>query len=207
MDSLLFQLFTIKYNKTLEDCDEYHEDLLNVIFIIKEVIDNNLNIDIVFNEDDDTVKNIILNNQNFFFNDASMNDINERKHLLIDDVLKNYMIEIARILKLNDEDYPYIYLLLVCSNYTEMKTLDSRITDAIDAIYSTFDLSYDDIDHLDNFKFHYIIKKLMKCDGIDNNKRCQKSVKLFHQTCKIHTVDTPSRFDLIFLQLCWDNTP
>ena len=208
MDNLLFQLFTIKYNKTLEDCDEYHEDLLNVIFIIKEVIDNNLNIDIVFNEDDDTVKNIILNNQNFFFNDASMNDINERKHLLIDDVLKNYMIEIARILKLNDEDYPYIYLLLVCSNYTEMKTLDSRITDAIDAIYSTLNLSCDN----DDLKFYQIIEKLMICN--DTNKsgkfkgeRCHRTIKLFNEMCTIHSFKTNKSFNTTFLQVCWSNKP
>ena len=205
MDSLLFQLFTIRYNKSLRNYHEYHGDLLDMIFIITKVIDNGLNAHLILNGD--IVEKFILNNQEFSLSNTSKDNIFEREYLLIDDNLKNYMIEVTRILNLNDEDYPYIYLLLVCSNYTEMKTLDSRITNAIDAIYSTFDLSYEDIDHLDNFKFHYIIKKLMKCDGIDNDKRCQKSVKLFHQTCKMHTVDTPSRFDLIFLQLCWDNTP
>ena len=205
MDSLLFQLFTIRYNKSLRNYHEYHRDLLDMIFIITKVIDNGLNAHLILNGD--IVEKIILNNQEFSLSNTFKSNIFEREYLLIDDNLKNYMIEVTRILKLNDEDYSYIYLLLICTNYTEMKTLDSRITNAIDAIYSTFDLSYDDIDHLDDFMFHYIIKKLMKCDGIDNDKRCQKSVKLFHQTCKIHTVDTPSRFDLIFLQLCWDNTP
>ena len=43
MDNLLFQLFTIKYNKTLEDCDEYHEDLLN-INVVQYVVLNHKNV-------------------------------------------------------------------------------------------------------------------------------------------------------------------
>ena len=196
MDSLLFRLFTIKYNKSLENYNEYHQDLLNIIFIIKKVIDNNLNIDIIFNEDDEAVEKIILNNQEFSFKNiyTSMYDIFERERLLINDNFKNHMIEITRILKLNDEDYIYIYLLLVCSNYTEIKTLNNKITDAIDTTYSTLNLSYDDND----LKFYYIIEKLMIYDSTKKNgefkeERCYRFVEIFNQCCAIRGFKSQKR--------------
>ena len=51
--------------------------------------------------------------------------------------IQEHCIKIAKMLYLDEEDWKIIYLLFTCINYTKLKKIDSRVTEAINAMYST----------------------------------------------------------------------
>ena len=125
-DDILTQLFT----KYLNSNDNR---LLDIIYILNK---NDIGIDTYVLWERNEVHNVRIVDKIFNCEHLHItrSNIRIRSCNVLSFYIKNYCDKVAKKLSLyEDEDWKIIYLLFVCTNYTELKEIDDRVPNAIDS--------------------------------------------------------------------------